>query len=448
MASSTSGGGSLNDSSVLDDGFANKPWPKVARQKQAEIEHRFFEPGATIRFDQLPPSRGFIFNILPQSKRSELVVSNVLSAATATNRRLNQSEIDALSESANHAVGRLSWVYPLGLGLAVAAAANGRKTFRFPLYTPKMKNFDHRAFPHRSFATLTGKSATWAWHGIRTAAYFPLTWAASLIFMGSMVRTRLLADLATDQRLSQMKQELVVINQRNSQLRREQREQREQRQGQSPQRSPHGANQLLDAHSADQPSDQNAWTGTPQSQVPADLPPLGSPQRTAGLSGRSGPPPSRQGLQGSYYGGGAQATGTQEQEKRTAFDDDDLFDDDDGSPVAASARRSERQRVQSRASQGDSASSWETVRQQAKKESSPFVKGDRSRDDTLWGRARQDGARTTREASSTPAREDYSYNEADEEKAYAKDQAQKEFDAMLEAERQGHSGSSRWSRGR
>ncbi|KAK8065977.1 hypothetical protein PG997_012724 [Apiospora hydei] len=439
MASSTSGDGSFNDSSAFDDTFASKPWPKVAPQKQAEIERRFFEPGATIRFDQLPLSRGFLFTI-PQSKRSELVVSNVLSAATATNRRLNQTEIDALSESANHAVGRLAWVYPLGLGLAVAAAANGRKTFRFPLYTPKMKTFDPRAFPHRSFATLTGKSATWAWHGIRTAAYFPLAWAATLIFMGSVVRARLLADLAADQRLSQMKQELAVINQRSSQLR---REQREQRQRQPAQHSPHGANQLPDAHSADQPSRQDTWTETSQTQAPAGLPPLGSPQRTAGLSGRSGPPPSRQGLQDSYYGTGAQATGTQEQEKRTAFDDDDLFDDDDGSPVAASARRSERQRVQSRASQGDSASSWETIRRQARKESSPFAKGDHSKDDTAWGRARQDGARTTRDASSTPAREDYSYNGADEEKAYAKDQAQKEFDAMLEAERQGRSGNSR-----
>ncbi|KAK8037881.1 hypothetical protein PG994_014648 [Apiospora phragmitis] len=384
--------GSFNDSSFFDDSFTNKPWPKVAPRKQAEIERRFFEPGATIRFDQLPPSRASIFNTIPHSKRSDLVVSNVLSGAMAANRRLNQSEIDALSESASHAVGRLSWVYPLGLGLAVAAAAKGRKKFRFPFYTPKLKYFDPRAFPHRSFATLTGKSAMWAWHGIRVTAYFPFTLFAALLFMGSMVRTRLLADMATDHRLSQIKQELAVNIQRNSQLR---KEQREQRQRQLAQGSRPGANQLPDASSADQPSGQDAWTRNPQSQAPAELPPQGSPQRTGGLSGRPEPPPSRQGLQGWGYGGGAQvpqdapATGTQEQERRTAFDDDDLFDDDDGaSPVAASARRSERQRTQSHASQGDSASSWDTIRQQAKKESSPFAKGDRSKDDSPWGRAR------------------------------------------------------------
>ncbi|KAK7935512.1 hypothetical protein PG985_001007 [Apiospora marii] len=430
---SMSGDGSFNDSSSLDGSFANKPWPRVAPQKQAEIERRFFEPGATIRFDQLPPARGFIFSTIPQGKRSELVVSNVLSAATAAKRRLNQSEIDALSESANHAVARLSWVYPLGLGLAVAAAANGRKTFRFPFYTPKMKVFDPRAFPHRSFATLTGKSAVWAWHGIRTSAYYPLTWFASLLFLGSMVRTRLLADLASDQRLSQIKEAVAVNTQRNAQLR------REQRQRQAAQSGPPGANQPPDAYTAaNQHSGQDSWTGIPQSQVLAESPGLGSPGEPSGPIGRSGPSPTRQqGLQG-WSGRG----GTQEQQGQTSFDEDDLFeDDDDASPVAASTRRSERQRAQTSASQGGPASSWDTIRQQARKESSPFARGDRSKDDSAWGRARQDGARTTRDAPQTPPREGYSYNEADEEKAFAKNQAQNEFDAMLEAERQGRSGS-------
>ncbi|KAK8136558.1 hypothetical protein PG984_004498 [Apiospora sp. TS-2023a] len=441
---SMSGDGSFNEPSSFDDSFANKPWPRVHPQKQAEVERRFFEPGATIRFDQLPPTRGFIFNTVPPGKRSELVVSNVISAATAANRRLNQSEIDALSESASHAAARLSWVYPLGLGLAVAAAANGRKKFRFPFYTPKMKTFDPRAFPHRSFATLTGKSATWAWHGIRASAYYPLTWFASLLFLGSMVRTRLLADLASDQRLSQIKQEVTSNNQRNAQLR------REQRQRQTAHSGAPGANQLPDAYTVpDQSSGQDSWTGVPQSQASVESSGLGSPRNSGESFGRSGPRPDRrQGLQGGGSPVGTQtrrdvqAKGTQEQQGQTSFDDNDLFeDDDDASPVAASARGSERQRGQSSASQGGPASSWDTIRQQARKEVSPFARGDRSKDDSPWGRARQDGARTTRDAPRTPPREGYSYNEVEEEKTYAKNQAQKEFDAMLEAERRGRSGS-------
>ncbi|KAK6834388.1 hypothetical protein PG987_009082 [Apiospora arundinis] len=439
---STGGDSSFNDSSSFDDSFASKPWPIVSRQKQAEIEGRFFEPGATIRFDQLPPPRGFVINIIPQSRRSELIVSNVLSAATAANRRLSQAEIDALSESAQHAVGRLSWTYPLGIGLAVAAAANGRKRFRFPFYTPKLKSFDPRAFPHRSFATLRGQSATWAWHGIRTAAYFPLTWFASLLFLGSMVRTRLMADVAQDQRLTQMKQDIFVNSQRVQQMR------KEQRQHQAAQRGQPGANQLPNASSADQSSSQDPWAGVPQSQAPAGLPSRGSPQGTGGSFGMSRSAPVSQDSQGWNYREGAQAsqdvrttTGTQQPGRQSSFDDDDLFEDDDASPVAASARRFERQRTQG------SASSWDTIRKQSKNEPSPFAKGDRSKDDSPWGQARQDGAKTTRDASRTPAREDFSYNETDEEKTYAKDQAQKEFDAMLEADRQGRSGSSRWSRG-
>ncbi|KAK8111451.1 uncharacterized protein PG998_007908 [Apiospora kogelbergensis] len=439
------GSGSGDGDGSFDDSFAHKPWPAFSRQKQAEIEASFFEPGATVRFDQLPPYRRSFFNVMTQSRRSKLVVANVVGAATTANRKLNQGEIDALAESACHVSRRLSWTYPLGLGLALAAAANGRKRFRFPLYTPKMKTFDPRAFPHRSFPAVTGQNAIWLWHGIRTAAYLPLTCFVSLIFVGSMVRTRLMADLATDQRLSQVKQDF-----RSHRL----QAQKEHRQRQPTQGGPPAINPSPNTSGADQSPGQDPWADVSQSQAPAELPLQGSPQGAGGPSGRSGPPSSRPGMQGRGGREGTQtpqdaqtAMSTRGQERQTSFDDDGLFEDDDASPVAASARRSEHQGAQSHASQG-APTSWDTIRQQAKSEPAPFARGDRSKDDSPWGRARQDGAETTRDSTRSPAREDFSYNEADEEKAYAKDQAQKEFDALLEAERQGRSGSSRWSGGR
>ncbi|KAK8100687.1 hypothetical protein PG999_011061 [Apiospora kogelbergensis] len=423
------GDGDGDGDGSFDDSFAHKPWPAFSRQKQAEIEASFFEPGATVRFDQLPPYRRSFFNVMTQSRRSKLVVANV---TLSLSRR-------ATSQGDYHGPTLLVWAWPSPLPPMAGKGSDS------PLYTPKMKTFDPRAFPHRSFPAVTGQNAIWLWHGIRTAAYLPLTCFVSLIFVGSMVRTRLMADLATDQRLSQVKQDF-----RSHRL----QAQKEHRQRQPTQGGPPAINPSPNTSGADQSPGQDPWADVSQSQAPAELPLQGSPQGAGGPSGRSGPPSSRPGMQGRGGREGTQtpqdaqtAMSTRGQERQTSFDDDGLFEDDDASPVAASARRSEHQGAQSHASQG-APTSWDTIRQQAKSEPAPFARGDRSKDDSPWGRARQDGAETTRDSTRSPAREDFSYNEADEEKAYAKDQAQKEFDALLEAERQGRSGSSRWSGGR
>ncbi|KAK4166378.1 hypothetical protein QBC43DRAFT_313563 [Cladorrhinum sp. PSN259] len=98
-----------------------------------------------------------------------------------------------------------------------------------------------------------------------------------------------------------------------------------------------------------------------------------------------------------------------QKETSSAFDDNSgMFDDDDASPVAPTFKRSDPVPTASTTATG---SSWSKLREQAK----------------------STGAKGAPTASSST--DSYTYNESDRERNYAKDQAQKEFDAMLEQER-------------
>jgi hypothetical protein len=116
--------------------------------------------------------------------------------------------------------------------------------------------------------------------------------------------------------------------------------------------------------------------------------------------------------------------GTSEQWQRrpqaeSLEDDSSIFDD--ASPVAPSERRSPQPSgISSNQPTNKGGSSWDRLRQRS-----------RSSQDA-WDQAGQAQGESRGQRS-----DQYTYSQADEEKAYAKEKAQKEFDAMLERERQG-----------
>ncbi|KAK3995904.1 hypothetical protein QBC44DRAFT_319686 [Cladorrhinum sp. PSN332] len=97
------------------------------------------------------------------------------------------------------------------------------------------------------------------------------------------------------------------------------------------------------------------------------------------------------------------------QEKSAFEDDSGIFDDDDASPIAASHRRSDPAPITTTTTAAGS--SWSRLREQAK----------------------SGGA--TGAPSTSSSTDSYTYSDSERERSYAKDQAQKEFDAMLERER-------------
>ena len=104
-------------------------------------------------------------------------------------------------------------------------------------------------------------------------------------------------------------------------------------------------------------------------------------------------------------------------------DESDPFDD--ASPVAPS----ERQYGARQTSYGGSA--WDRIRNQAK----PQGDAQRPAPTSSWAQRREE-EQTSRGAQDGSS---YNYAQSDEDKAYAKSQAQKEFDEMIERERRGES---------
>ncbi|KAK0742335.1 hypothetical protein B0T21DRAFT_361145 [Apiosordaria backusii] len=101
-----------------------------------------------------------------------------------------------------------------------------------------------------------------------------------------------------------------------------------------------------------------------------------------------------------------------------SFDDDDGFLFDDASPVAPTQRDAVRSSTGSKTGNPPKlTNSWEKIREAAKSGENP----------ASWGRDNQ----------AAPVRKSESYTYTENEKDYAKEQAQKEFDAMLERERSG-----------
>ncbi|KAI1256307.1 hypothetical protein MGN70_001431 [Eutypa lata] len=401
-------GGSFEDSSFSS--FQSNPWPYISPSQQRQLQSRYFEDGATIHFERL---RGLPFwspiFMFRDKVRVALVVQKVVSAAQNTRRRLTAEEIDAASEHADNAARQLSWAHPVTVAAAVGAAANGRRTFKFPFFQPKMQSFDPYYFPTRGSAVLKGAKAAASWHFIRALAYTPLTWFASIIFFSSVADMSFQAHMLRDPRLTTMVKDIQSTAKAA---------QNETRQGQRRQLG------LPDPSGAPQPSPSDSEV-SPISQTHTY-----SQSQAAGNTTASAPQQPQWGASQAPAQKPGESTPSSSPSGNASWDSDPF--EDDASPVAPSARRTEQS--------SSSGSSWIRLRQQSQSEASSFAKGDSSGRERGWAQLRQDKAPNTTEGSR--GTEQYSYSQQDEEKErrnYEKEQAQKEFDALLEAERRGDS---------
>ncbi|KAH9886545.1 hypothetical protein F4778DRAFT_758202 [Xylariomycetidae sp. FL2044] len=422
----------------------NPPWPYTDTFVQAKMEKKFLQPGVAISFDRLPtlqwwaPWLGF-----PSSFRTIAVIRKVMEHAIRAGRPLAGHEAEAISEHAANSVRMLAYAQPVTLMLAAGFAWAGRKTLKFPFYKPNLKKIKPYVFPHKSMPLLRGTSAVVAWHALRFAAYAPLTFFASSLFFYSMADSGFQAHVLRDRRTSSLVYEIArnaqTIRQRAVQ---EQRQRRgiPDRPGQT--RNPVSESTSPMAQSQQVPEgygDENAS----QSQPSFGQYVRGSGTGSAGPSeqypqwGRDVPSPSPSSPSKPQDRWG-QSSGSQ-----TRNDDENLFDDDDdASPVSASARRAEAQQAQ-RSTGGSS--SWERVRQQARPDAVRWDQGDSSGHDRGWASLRQDKTRNAQDRS--PKTEQYAYTREEEEREkrnYEKEQAQKDFDALLESERKGESSDRGW----
>ncbi|KAI6081739.1 hypothetical protein F4821DRAFT_248588 [Hypoxylon rubiginosum] len=391
---------SSDDSSQSDQTpTTNPPWPNVTPVQQAQVERKWFEEGATIHFDRLPVR-------FDRWDSSPYIITKVIRLANAAQRPLTAGEIDATSEAAAISAQYVPWIRPLTVSSSLLFTWYTRKSFSFAFYRPKASRFDPSVFPMKRAPLLRGTWAVLAWHTIRALTYLPPFGLCSVLFCGSMTESTFEAHVRRDQRLQVMMRDIKINNHKNASAR-------------TQQRNP-PINPPIPANQSSQDGGREPYTSQPENAF-----------------GGSAPVPSTGVTSPASRPTWAQTNQSQAPPSQPRDEVSDLFEDDDGSPVSASTRRAEAQ--QARDSQGGSA--WDRLRQQAQTGSAQWTKGDSSGQEQGWGQLRQDKTQNSKEIQRST--EGFAYTKEEEykeQKNYEKEQAQKEFDALLEAERRGGSG--------
>ncbi|KAK1241370.1 hypothetical protein MKX08_001344 [Trichoderma sp. CBMAI-0020] len=324
-----------------------------------------------------------------------LAESTVLSLAAVNNRAFEDQETQALTEHFLSSVHNLlAWKWAM-TGFAGYMAYRGRKTWRFPFFNPEFKRF----------SPIGGSPGLkFMWHSARFAAYYGTLWVlGEPVFQGAnFMRQR--REMEADPRLRALlhdggAQGATLLG-----------------------GNPEAREQIRDDwESAAQYENANQQYRDPEPEQKAPA----APTQSAWTSYRSPTTPSAQ--------------PQPQQQQSDAWDSSFTDDFDDASPVAPAARNSPG------ASNNSSGSAWDRIRQQAQYQ--PSQQGrktwEKPQSGGGWGSEAESGA----QYQGSAPRESFSFSSADEEKSLAKGQAQREFDRLLEREREGQGQErSSWSR--
>ncbi|KAL6873007.1 hypothetical protein J3F83DRAFT_731722 [Trichoderma novae-zelandiae] len=358
----------------------------VANRQQFEPQiheqiHRLFQNYEAPLYARL---RGF-----GRAQTLALAESTVLSLAAVNNRPFADSETQALTEHFLSSVHNLlAWKWAM-TGFAAYMAYRGRRTWRFPFFTPEFKRF----------SPIGGTPGIkFMWHSARFAAYYGTLWVlGEPVFQGAnFMRQR--SEMERDPRLRSL------LHDSKSQ----------------------GAT-LFGGSQENREQVNDAWESEAQHES-------ASQYREPEQQSQSTP------VQSSWasYRKSTASQSSQTPQRADAWDSPVGDDFDDASPIAPSARDT------SDSSSGSAGSAWDRVRQQAQFQPSS------SQDRQTWEKPQSGGgwgADADSSVQSGTRDGSYSFSKADEERSLAKEQAQREFDRLLERER-GGAGQERgsWSR--
>lgn len=346
-----------------------------------------------IKFDELPRLHFWapVFGRFDEAWRIN-ITAKVMASSAAIGRELSQSEKDAIAENYAQLLRTQDLDGPWAAGAAVGFYLRTRASYGFPMYTPSPEKFN----PNK-FLGVESPMAPRAWHGLRFLAWYSAFRLVTGVFCMSYAISGHESRYATDSRLQDYRRAVAEIRSRRMQLQR--------------------AQQMV----------QRGLPGMP-----------GTPPATTGWAGTEPSIQDTQNARDAQAAQEAQSTwpGMQSAQQETPpasyTDEPSVFDE--ASPVSSSDQQQESSPQQPFTSGG---SAWDRLRAQARGRGA--AQGQASGvQATAWGRKREDEliSRGAQQGTS------YTYSSGDEERAYAKQQAQKEFDEMLERERRGQSDSS------
>ncbi|RSM14615.1 hypothetical protein CEP52_001237 [Fusarium oligoseptatum] len=352
--------------------------------RQQALAHRDqYQPRVQDQINRLfheysPP---FYVSLIGYKRDWNLLVatSRVSGFASTLGRELEDQEVKAIAEYTLNNIHNNAAAKYITVGLAAYMTYRGRHTWQFPFYKPKLggRFNPNEATSIFSNKKIRGRYPRFTWHTLRFTAYAAVT----MLMVEPVFRTvnfiRVESAMAQDSRLEQFTKD---------------------------------ASKRVEQVMANPTS-----AGVPFKKTPKEE---GSwSNEDTDRSDRSDQ--SRYNIP--WVGRQLPAQQTQKTQQESQSDHDwDVLDDDDASPVAATARNQPVSSV--------SGSAWDRIRQQSQQpqpqtQQEPRGWGQKSESQS-WG-------------SSNNSSESYSFSNSDEEKPLAKEQAQQEFDKLVERERRG-----------
>lgn len=306
------------------------------------------------------------------------IAAKVMAGSIITNRELTPVETNALAQHYAGVLNAQAYVAPMSSLTSSVIWWRSYDNYSFPFWTPKRDKFN----PHSLFGM---KSAAFPhlWHSLRFLAWYSGCRLIIGIFVTSSALSTYVQKYNTDARLVDYRKDTKEGIAKMSS-------------GRTPQ-GQLGRQQPRPALPAKEESFES-WPGTEQNTQDAQ-PPFPAAQKPVPESAAD------------------------------PFAADEPYVFDDASPVAPAEQQKGASR---RPVQGGSA--WDRIRKGSQTDASNAAAGRGSSQQTsAWGRKRED------ELTSQGARDgtSYTYSSGDEQKSYAKEQSQKEFDEMLERERRG-----------
>ncbi|KAI5467739.1 hypothetical protein BGZ63DRAFT_399292 [Mariannaea sp. PMI_226] len=352
-----------------------------------------------------------------------VATSRVSGFASTLGRDLEDSETKAIAEYTLdniHTNAACKW---LTIGLAAYMTYRGRHTWQFPFYKPKLggKFNPNEATSIFSNKKIRGAYPRFTWHTLRFTAYAAVTMLmVEPVFRAvNFIRTE--SAMAKDPRLETFIKEATSKVERvmaDGPLSRESRHQRQAGSSAASDALPEYQTQETDY------GDQSK-THYQENKFETGVP-------SQGWANVSPPSSTSQQPQSSNSGWGV------------------LDEDDDASPIAASARN----QSMGTASGG---SAWDRLRQQSQSGKRPQDQSEFQSRGGWAGVGRANSQQQQSESqsgwgsagSSSPewgSKDKYSYSSGDGDRSSEKDQAQREFDEMLERERSNNEQSRPWGR--
>ena len=352
-------------------------------------------------------------------------------------RTLTDEETQIVAMQKAKYLNNVAYALPAIVGTAVVYTTRGRDTYRFPFYTPGDK-FRSNVFPYKGSVWLRGVYARAMWHSCRLAAYLAVSqWAISSFFVSYALTVRQ-AEFDGDPRLNSLRSSIKqaaterMANSKNPHTRMlaEKVQQSEQARATQPPRQPVPQSRQPDL---DDQSPQDQQFQSDQQLEDERY------QKEQQQYQQEYQPPNQQRYPPQYQQAPSSQRPAQLPWAQKRDDDDgglglDDYDDgplyDEASPVAPTEQRRKWQKPNS-----SSGSSWDRLRTQATAKPGPEDERDVPAQGSKWSRVRANASPDADSSGKTAG--DYMYNLRDEEKTFAKDKAQRDFDAMLDKERQG-----------